>query len=747
MSSRLMVNLIEPSDIVIPDTDGGTPDTGIFSIGQGTNNVQNSNALIITVISLAVLLAIVTVIILLIKRHKKQKLVNKLGGSYNGMTLNTKRHLVPRLAGLFTLVLIAAFGFLSYNEKHMTSNVEAANNTLTVTTEDITAIDIEVEDEAVFGMGETKVTVTTATDNGYTLMAYVDSSTTSLTNTESDDVIEMLETSYSQALTDNTWGISLTRPESQEQTIFRGLPTTEEDAMVVKVSGSDATEANDETTLYYGTYVTPDLEYGTYDGVTINYVAVAHVIDTDDITLRFHGNGFYFDEAKTKDTNTVVYGTSCEMFYVGGNCRKVYTTEQPHTIVKTSNILDDGTQDGAYPIDEIYQSISIPGADAIKIEVNYAISDQQGSVGLDMARGVLDYNDFRYDAEIYTGYGDYAAGEETFVFDSDAATILFWASSEPIEDYDYGFYARVYPIYYEQPESVNTIEDTLCYIVKSKNIDDDGNATGLYEYENWITKPITIPGATHIKVEIDYALTEEAEIEIVEGFEHGDWNSWEDLYAYNENISGTKELFFDGDTVTFDYGFWDEPVEGYGYGFFAKLYPAYDEEQEGTVPAQNCAFGIKDGAFEEFVVPDDYPFPDKQWYLIVEIEGEDYYGQPRMFYGQFRMLDYIMARIDYYAGRIVDIYAAGYRIINYDANGGVPSYDDWEPVWNRQWIGEFDGNRSIWNSDYLKKDGYVFVGWNTRPDGNGDWYYPDDPISAEGHLGETLTLYAQWESD
>lgn len=42
------------------------------------------------------------------------------------------------------------------------------------------------------------------------------------------------------------------------------------------------------------------------------------------------------------------------------------------------------------------------------------------------------------------------------------------------------------------------------------------------------------------------------------------------------------------------------------------------------------------------------------------------------------------------------------------------------------------------------REGYNFVGWNTRPDGTGTSYQPGDSFTTpEGNL----TLYAQWEEN
>ena len=46
-----------------------------------------------------------------------------------------------------------------------------------------------------------------------------------------------------------------------------------------------------------------------------------------------------------------------------------------------------------------------------------------------------------------------------------------------------------------------------------------------------------------------------------------------------------------------------------------------------------------------------------------------------------------------------------------------------------------------------KRDGYVFVGWNTRPDGSGKSYTNMEEVLKLAKSGETVKLYAQWKKN
>jgi uncharacterized repeat protein (TIGR02543 family) len=84
--------------------------------------------------------------------------------------------------------------------------------------------------------------------------------------------------------------------------------------------------------------------------------------------------------------------------------------------------------------------------------------------------------------------------------------------------------------------------------------------------------------------------------------------------------------------------------------------------------------------------------------------------------------------------------------LRYDPNGGTPvdiypnatgfpyKKNATAAVWDNTWA---DGTA------WFSRTGYVFTGWNTKPDGSGTAYAPDAPIV----LTEPVTtLYAQWKS-
>ena len=88
----------------------------------------------------------------------------------------------------------------------------------------------------------------------------------------------------------------------------------------------------------------------------------------------------------------------------------------------------------------------------------------------------------------------------------------------------------------------------------------------------------------------------------------------------------------------------------------------------------------------------------------------------------------------------------------YDANGGVggPLNDsDYYDKANDRYIARLRGVDAIPNSP-LVREGYHFLGWNTKADGTGDSYKPGDFYVFDRELSENgglkVTLYAMWEA-
>jgi len=259
--NQITVNVNAPSTV----DPAGTPDTGMLTIDH------SGTAILIASIGINILIVIVSIIIRRRFRRCQAKRERKANSSGNGRSL-------PVVVSTFLLLFVATavFGALKTNDSRFSASAadDEDPNALSVTVDDV-VIDVELDDEPVYAAAASTITIDTPTAVGYTLSAYVENA--DLVKEDSEDKISSL-VAFEPAtkLSDNTWGVSLTNPESQDSEVFVGLPTDASSSLIIK-EATTATPAGDATTLYYATYVVPGLSYGTYTGAVINYTAVAKI--------------------------------------------------------------------------------------------------------------------------------------------------------------------------------------------------------------------------------------------------------------------------------------------------------------------------------------------------------------------------------------------------------------------------------------------------------------------------------------
>ena len=131
---------------------------------------------------------------------------------------------------------------------------------------------------------------------------------------------------------------------------------------------------------------------------------------------------------------------------------------------------------------------------------------------------------------------------------------------------------------------------TTPQIVKSSNVNSDGTKASAYVSDVNELIPFTASGASRLKVVIDYGVSADTGLAIATG--NWDGNSMPDvIIAQDSNVTGTETYVFDGDTITFNLANFggSAPSEGYDYGFYARVYPIYTTEQEGTEASDEFA--------------------------------------------------------------------------------------------------------------------------------------------------------------
>ena len=626
MSSQIVVNIKDASSsIVIPDTDvpeTNTPDTGVFSVSHD-NDVNVATGMVAPIIGVSILVLVLVVLVAKIVKNHKSKNTDRF-------SIHSEHRLMLRFMSVAVVVLLFSFAFLNYNEKSDTVNAQTtASDGLSITTEDIN-IDVELDDEPVFAMTKSTVKVDVATDSGYTLMAYVDSESSDLineTDTSSKSKISGLESSYSQVLTENTWGMALAEPEDQDTPVFRGLPIGQKEAITVKVTGSKATVANDATELYYATYVTPDLEEGTYTGATVNYVAVSNPTTDDDITVRYYT---YDNNNEYELTNTVTYGLDCSIVYIGGNCRKAYAGELT-TINAANGDIDVLPPFGRFEnLEGSLNPIAYEGVDGLKIAVDYRGESDFYTVFLKGAYPTInsliakmqeienaggDPNDWIAGFFVPTMVNETEDSLKELYFSGDAFTII----SIPFDDGNYSdFNYVVTPIFMNEPSDIDTTETTICGLAETNDANivvwDAGSYFGM-------VRPISFPGADRLRVEVSYNFpsSENGDFKLITI--EGNWSGvskpiGHQIYSSDEDISRVDTFDYNGDTVTlyFD-GAVNSSANINDYGFSAKVYPIYNDEIEDTMPTQTCRIVSKSGNYRDHKYGGD-------WFLEFGEDGE-----------------------------------------------------------------------------------------------------------------------------
>ncbi len=442
--SNIRVNVGTPDDIPVPNTGVLTTTTGTTASGSSTFYIGIG---VITTVILVVVLPIILVRKGVFKRP------------VSSFSLFSKKKLLPNILILALLSFGMTFSILDI-AKHNTTETQAARtrditNTLTIVAEDL-EIDIGIDDEPVYKSAASVITVETGTDAGYTLSAYA-SNPDFVAEENPENKIHGLTGTGLTTLSENTWGISLTAPESQNSNTWQAMPATKQDAIVLKTT-DEATAEGDQTTVYYGIYVNSEIPYGTYSGV-INYVAVATITDPG-FTVIFHGDDdLYFDEDKTEDVNIVHYAKHCEPVYgyIG----------QP-VVLKTPNLEEDGTKTMPYydydgtgdDEDSWYEfaqgdygnwggSVRFEGAKYLKIEYVFdadayseiSLYGEENDIHLYGRNRVLS-DEKIINGEYFEAFFSFWVEYDSETGDSDGMDI----------NHNYGFYTKVYPIYDEEKE-------------------------------------------------------------------------------------------------------------------------------------------------------------------------------------------------------------------------------------------------------------------------------------------------------
>ena len=268
------------------------------------------------------------------------------------------------------------------------------------------------------------------------------------------------------------------------------------------------------------------------------------------------------------------------------------------------------------------------------------------------------------------------------------------------------------------------------------NINTGGVQNGSYQLNEPLTQPITISNADKLKIVIEYGISD-AMIAVITGTWDGE--NEPDEYKYIGSYSeGEDTYIIDGDTATFFMNSWNEAEVGYDFGFYAKVYPIYDEEVEGTtyeVFDEECNIVPQIGAYAETTTWNDF------WYMM-----ED--GYMSSYYDENEIKWFIEEHQEYLGGQTLTLYAYNPNTIVYDGNNATAgTMEDFSTT--------IDGNTSddkavLFAPNYYRT-GYGFAGWSTDQNatvnGNSKIYGPSEIVTGDEIFSNgthQVTLYAVW---
>ena len=197
----------------------------------------------------------------------------------------------------------------------------------------------------------------------------------------------------------------------------------------------DTTTGGVKLTTTYAAYISKTQVADTYSGqviYTLVHPSSAAPVLPGTVAVNYNGNGKTFTGGE--NVNKVVHATS-----------PMYIATTPE-ILKSSNIGDDGMQNGAYTDSEDNtRTFTFAGASKVKVVLTYNIS--AGGAEILMNEGTWSWDDGDPAINLYS-YNDNLFGEdEVYIFNGDSVTIQMDSWRVPVGEHDYGMYARVYPVY------------------------------------------------------------------------------------------------------------------------------------------------------------------------------------------------------------------------------------------------------------------------------------------------------------
>lgn len=373
---------------------------------------------------------------------------------------------ITKIVTIFAVLVSAGF-VIGLQKNSNGNNIARAdfNDGIEVNAEDI-YMEADVSDGPVYVTQKSTVTVKDESGNGYTLLAFVEGDDALQLEGGSGEIANLESKEYSTNLEENTWGLATKSPNDLSSKVFRGLENDGQKAVIVDYHDGSLSAIEKTIDVYYGAYLTSDLSEGTYVNRKVNFVAVANKPVTErGITVNFHGNGLYFDDEETEELNTVIYGESHDLDYKKDFCTYNGGVKSCN-VFKTDNIDMDGKQEGVYNVSSDRQYFNFPGAKRIAVDIKYGLAED--TIMINIAPGIIEPKEgvFWPSDTINILSNSDRTSEEHYELDGDELTMnyepfyIYGQQSPSDNEYGYGLYAKIYPIYEtEDEESASTLSN------------------------------------------------------------------------------------------------------------------------------------------------------------------------------------------------------------------------------------------------------------------------------------------------
>ena len=294
-----------------------------------------------------------------------------------------------------------------------------------------------------------------------------------------------------------------------------------------KNSMTDMTETTGgvKLTTTYAAYISKTQPADTYSGQVI-YTLVhpaSHAAPGAGVSVTYNSGELQF--AGGDRTNVVTYETTSTQMYIAST----------PVIAETSNLINGEQTGGAYTDSEnVLLNQTFTGASKTKVVVDYGFTGDTAELLVINESWDGDWDNYNSNWDDDWLYSDVnISGTKEYTLEGDTVTIFGDSWGTPVSGYDYGFSARVYPVYATEQSGTDPI-----------NLYDITDSTGTYIEPNHFKGSWTIGSNTFTdEEEIKAYISEHADEVASTGLTVTAANPYAIVYDGNTASAGTMSGF------------------------------------------------------------------------------------------------------------------------------------------------------------------------------------------------------------